>query len=51
MQVVEIKQVGEILHVKSAKKHCIRLNARQRHQTVNVTNLMNMHGHKKRLTL
>ncbi|HEY5735845.1 MAG TPA: hypothetical protein VIS47_04725 [Nitrosopumilus sp.] len=49
MQIVEIKQAGEILPATSAKNHYTKLIARQRHLIVNVIKSMNRHGHKKRL--
>jgi len=48
-QIVEIKPVGEILHVTNVKNHYTKLIARQKHQIVNVMKLMNKCGWKRRL--
>jgi len=44
VQVVEIKQVGGILHATNAKNHYTKLIVRQRHLTASVMKLMNKCG-------
>jgi hypothetical protein len=44
VQIVEIKQAGEIQHATNVKNHYTKLIARQKHQIANVMKLMNKCG-------
>jgi len=44
VQIVEIKQVGEILPATNAKNHYTKLIVRERHLIANVMKLMNKYG-------
>jgi len=48
VQIVEIKQVGEILHATNVKNRYIKIIAKQKHLIVSVIKSTNKHGRKKR---